>query len=851
MVTFSPSNYKFTDPIRYFKANDPYYYEVDNIPLKQLQENCNFLKDQFEALSLEVEDFDRSKFAELKPYSVDQTNIVKVKPGRFTARVNDGYNLSPLQILERIGGINAEFFTESITDYNYKTNIDETIKETLDKFKEKLAANSTDMNGLYERLFTWSMVTPNTSEDIESTLNIRENGRLVAYDTGLVSSITQGINSRFLQNEGLAWASVIENEFIKKWRGIARTSIVDVKEELEIEIPAFNSQEFFYIDSDGEKQYLNADHRIDLLFIYSKPIDVASTTIAKFDSLGQPITITQPALGIVKGAGIGVNLKNNPLASNTAFNTRIVDDDGNPLILPNVSDELSENTGFLNVKGSFPSPDDLMNLTPLISEDLESSDIRLIGQSILPIAYIVVRNEAESNIYGVPIITNSDIIDIRPFFRTAELSYNERAGIAAATPPISLANPVVTQNYVQGITKKLSDLSINNQTSIVNLRDRVERTPRVIGAGTVKGGWYFGVESTLFDFVSQNLAAFNLPPGSTKSQIKNVIKDRFGYYQSDINNYPDWDLRPANVNTGPSNNPTYNHRRPGAYYHLATSMKSPIQTLTASGEQLVRLNDRIPSSGETTEGNNFAQYGWGNPNITDYDELGWAPGTASTSRFTNINAVAPFRSFHSNGTYNQDAGGKYTFRYLSKTITIEGGLPPGFVDFDVNIRFLNCAPLTQADNVKFPSQNDYKLEYLFSKGAGIGGNTWITKGKDANGNFQFTIFVAFGGQDPDLGGVYTGDVPKVANSGGTYFVGNAFAVIVPSMLNIRDTGLDYEVASRVNRTFDPQTQSVAGSVVGCAAMPSISFEVIGYPENSAYSNHNLSNRNGGSTIVVS
>ena len=36
--TYKDSNYKFNDPIRFFKANDPYYFEVDNIPLKQLQE---------------------------------------------------------------------------------------------------------------------------------------------------------------------------------------------------------------------------------------------------------------------------------------------------------------------------------------------------------------------------------------------------------------------------------------------------------------------------------------------------------------------------------------------------------------------------------------------------------------------------------------------------------------------------------------------------------------------------------------------------------------------------------------------------------------------------------------------
>ena len=43
---YNDSPYKYTDPIRLFKANDPYYWEVDNIPLKQLEENVKWLKDQ-------------------------------------------------------------------------------------------------------------------------------------------------------------------------------------------------------------------------------------------------------------------------------------------------------------------------------------------------------------------------------------------------------------------------------------------------------------------------------------------------------------------------------------------------------------------------------------------------------------------------------------------------------------------------------------------------------------------------------------------------------------------------------------------------------------------------------------
>ena len=46
MADFTNSPFIFTAPVRKYKANDPYYWEIDNIPLKQLQENCNWLKSQ-------------------------------------------------------------------------------------------------------------------------------------------------------------------------------------------------------------------------------------------------------------------------------------------------------------------------------------------------------------------------------------------------------------------------------------------------------------------------------------------------------------------------------------------------------------------------------------------------------------------------------------------------------------------------------------------------------------------------------------------------------------------------------------------------------------------------------------
>ena len=49
-INYYDSNYNYISPVRHFKSNDPYYYEVDNIPIKQLEESKNFLKDQVDGI---------------------------------------------------------------------------------------------------------------------------------------------------------------------------------------------------------------------------------------------------------------------------------------------------------------------------------------------------------------------------------------------------------------------------------------------------------------------------------------------------------------------------------------------------------------------------------------------------------------------------------------------------------------------------------------------------------------------------------------------------------------------------------------------------------------------------------
>lgn len=571
MVQFANSNYRFTDPIRYFKANDPIYYEVDNIPLKQLQENDLWIKDQLEKLEYtqifnttsvtnnNISQFlqaNRAGFTELQPYVNNSDNVVYVKPGRYTARINDALNLQPLQIIAQLD--DNEFFTNG---YEYKTNRDATLRAVLTKFTVQLEANAAGMNGLIERAFTRAS---RNLEQVSQYLNISAprydsipQGTVeIPYpsktgQTHIYNLAVNAVSSNLVNNsvEGLLTAPWHESNFIKKWRGIARTAVVDIQNELSIAIPPFSQEDFYYINSNGQRITLNsASQRIDLLFIYSKPVDASAASIAKFPTgATTPTKIYSPQLGIVKGAGVGLTLRTSNFNSNTPLNSvDLQDADGNQMIIPSISDQLGANIGFSGVKGSFPSPDDLLNLAPTLSERLEDNNIALLGQSILPIAYIVVKSSASPNAAGTPILNSEDIIDIRPFFRTAELAYNERAGIAAAHPQISIANPVATEAYVDLVAKNLRDQFPTVPTGpgpgglsgVALVGGTVnKKIPRVIGGGYILGGANYGPEKVLSKYlISKN-------SGMTIESSLSRVRSDFLYPEGRAIPYdPDWDL---------------------------------------------------------------------------------------------------------------------------------------------------------------------------------------------------------------------------------------------------------------------------------------------------------------------
>lgn len=524
------SAYRFFDPVRFFTASDPYYWEVDNIPLKQLHENTLWLKDQL-TNGVSLTNVTRSDFDELRPYANGSDRKVYVKPGRYSARINDVNSENRLQTLLRISGINVN------DPPIWRVSTHRALTDTIDKVVSETASDALFLNGLEDRSFTYPALDPfSPAGDFRSSSFpiLAPIEDVLGWQNTNNSSETQDIASwtPWQVARGMTGASIVDNAFLKFWRGVTRISIVDIANELSIEIPEFNIADFDYIDEDGVRQSrTNATVRIDLLFIYSKPIDVSSVNIKDPTSLNYKRTITAPELGILKGAGVILDRSQNTNSSLKIGSAQGYDENGNPQILASVADQLNTAAGFSasSVYGSFPAPDDLLNLAPLLSEQLEADNELLIGQSILPIAYIVTR---ASNVT----IADSDIIDIRPFFRTAELSYNERAGIAASIPGISISNPVVSKLELRYDTKKIYD----HFTGEINaLRTtNITSVPRPVAVGYIFGGSKYGVEGAI-----QHYYSTAIDPTANQARLNQLIISRYGYSPNlTIPELPDWDV---------------------------------------------------------------------------------------------------------------------------------------------------------------------------------------------------------------------------------------------------------------------------------------------------------------------
>lgn len=711
---YEESNYRFTDPIRFFKANDPYYFEVDNIPLKQLQENCLWLKDQVRKNASNLTEVKRADIEELRPYATGSDRLVRVKPGRYTARINDASTRTPLAYIRKILG---EYFATpdvwgAATPQPGGLPGNALLEAALERFKEAVAEDALGMNGLVERAFTWPIVDMDRPIDNDG-VDIDIFKSWLSYGDDSLNLVGQGVsNSPFLITEAILWAKtaepnldevtltsydttftnsgwatfpLTESYFIKAWRGVARTAIVDIDEELSIQIPQFDPTDFSYTDSEGNTVGVdNVQQRVDLVFIYSKPVDTSAVNIIRGGAVEK---ISKPTLGVVKGAGIRANFQ--PKDDNTVAGYK---DPTNDSILAAPGDQYNQDMGFTatsendigtSVRGSFPSPDDLLNIAPLISQNLEDNAYELLGQSILPVAYVFVQGSSQ-------VVLSTDVIDIRPLFRTAELTYNERAGVAAAYPQLSLANPAVGKSQLDFEMNRLSQ-SVDSRIADNQIDFSTRGQISTLAMGYVFGGYNFGPEGALFDLRRKEIGAgTNLSQSSSETTaIKNYVQSAFGYSfaNTEIPDRPQWATTQwANYLYGiVGSNPGIGDY-PNDYIHTFISSRSP-------------ANDSVDTA--ICAGSNAGYV---------------SPGSVDST-------AGRCKNFSNTNVSNQDPN--VYFHYVKKYIRFNR--PSWLADYTVDVTLLNCLPQSSAG---VPRTN--------SKQSGSYHGIWVEKGQD-----YFIIYVAF------------------------------------------------------------------------------------------------------------
>ena len=591
-------------------------------------------------------------------------------------------------------------------------------------------------------------------------------------------------------NVGAVLQGEVESWFIKKWRGVTRLAIVDVDDELSISVPPFDPDDFSYIDSAGNQIAVpGVQSRIDLIFIYSKPIDSSGVKLMKSSSVD---TITRPQLGIVRGAGIHTTEEStgNALAGGLRRPTS-----NEHKIIASPADQYNSNMGFtstsandieFDVRGSFPAPDDILNIAPLLSEKLESEAYELLGQSILPVAYVWVQNSGSQDSGGTIVIDPSDVIDIRPLMRTAELAYNERAGIAAAVPQISLANPVVSRvnldyeslqiyNYINSQFTDDSGGGGGGGTSTAGMP--------VLAAGYVFGGYNFGPEGALWDF-------YKTRDGTDDATTRDNI--RLWYYGQNATNppmYPDWDEAYWVDSKGVTDGGKY----PNDY----------INTFLSQGKS----DSAAPYKNDPSiVGGSYTQQVFDNGTTTA------GTGGSVPTRIVEFGAADVGANLHSFNPRN-----RVQFHYIQKKIIFANSLPSWLHDYTVEVDLVNCLPETffgtSLDHGELPLP------------AGYVGH-WVEKTRE-----YFTIYIAFAARHTERNPIDEEEPPKTnpelpwkRRSGGLF---SSFVVPVQDLLKSNLTAIPqdkpsgYKAAGGSGYAGNPR--------IGICTYPTVSWTVTGVP----------------------
>ena len=364
---------RIDEDIRFYLPADPYYYQVDNLPLEDLLANDVRLQAQIDDIlsSERANTVGRAGFTELQPFiDTGLPGTVTVRPGNFTGRV------------QRSSG----------------TGIG-------------TAGQKRGNQGIFE------IGTPPTS-------------------------FGNGTSNGNYNVENSPTTETTAGDYV------GRMSLFNFKGG-DIAIDTFDTEGFDY---QGNTVPPNGG-RIDLIGITTMNGAMDDPYLpGNPEAPGMPVGDGLPKLAVVKGAGITYN---NPTQRQVVFGEKYITVGATQDALNdygrNLEGDVVPNPEF----GTVPSPDDVVNANfarNLMADGEIAQTLTELafsnknGNFFLPIAYVYVP---QTHIAGNP-IPQQYLKDIRPFFRTAELTLAERQAIVGSVSP-SIDNPFVTESHNKAV----------------------------------------------------------------------------------------------------------------------------------------------------------------------------------------------------------------------------------------------------------------------------------------------------------------------------------------------------------------------------------------------------------------
>jgi len=186
----------------------------------------------------------------------------------------------------------------------------------------------------------------------------------------------------------------------------------------------------------------------------------------------------QPRLAVVKGAGIvqsSDSHKRDISVTNSDKGRRYITIGTAAENLNDYGRDLDGNIILGPKFGTIPMPDDVVNVlfskTEVDESMFDFAEKNLNGSFFLPLAYVYVP---QTYVAGAPIPRNY-LKDIRPLFRTAELTLAERQAVAASFQP-SLSNPLTTVTHADHLIDPTRTKANQNEADIASLEDTLRNT---------------------------------------------------------------------------------------------------------------------------------------------------------------------------------------------------------------------------------------------------------------------------------------------------------------------------------------------------------------------------------------